>query len=204
MGRLNPLWFAQGWWRTLHRVTAIVSSLFLLLIATTGMLISISSCGVVISRAMHHGSRPVITEDLSKPLTDAELPGMLHTTLSAYRAANPGVAIRVLRLRYFAGMPQGVVVSGAKVADQLVYNAVSGRPASLTEPNYPPPGQTFGWQADETLKEIHRGDFFGLSGRLISLLCGFALLYLSVSGAVMYCDMWNRRRAKGRWGLFWN
>jgi hypothetical protein len=32
----------------------------------------------------------------------------------------------------------------------------------------------------------------------MDLLAGIALLYLTISGAVLYVDLWNRRRKKGR------
>jgi hypothetical protein len=147
--------------------------------------------------------RPGITVDVSRPLADSELPGMLHTTLRAFRIGNENEPIKAIRLRYFAGMPQGVVVGGDRQTTQFAYNASTGRWASFHEPGYPVTGQTFGWQVDETVKELHRGDYFGLTGRWISLLCGFSMLYLAVSGAVMYFDLWNRRRKKNKKELFW-
>jgi uncharacterized iron-regulated membrane protein len=204
MERRNPFWSAGGWWRTLHRGVAIVAATFLTVQAVTGVILGVSSMGVVISKSLHGGKRPVLTVDLSAPLTDDELHRMLDTTLKAYRAADPTGTVKVLRLRYFAGMPQGVIVTGGDQVRQLVFNAATGRRASLTEPNYPTPGQTFGWQADETFKQIHRGDFIGLSGRGMSVLGGLCLLYLSISGAVMYFDLWSKRRAKGRPSFFWS
>ncbi|MBC2665884.1 PepSY domain-containing protein [Novosphingobium flavum] len=201
--RRAAFWFAGDWWRTLHRGTAIVSALFLSVIAVTGTILATSSIGVVINTALA-GGRTAITRDLSSPLTEGDSAKMLETTLHAYRAEYGAVPAKVVRLRYFAGMPQGVVVTGENTPDQLVYNAATGRRVSLTEPNYPAPGQTFGWQVDETAKKIHRGDAFGISGMWISLLCGFALLYLTVSGAIMYFDLWNRRRQRGKRELFWS
>jgi uncharacterized iron-regulated membrane protein len=52
-------------------------------------------------------------------------------------------------------------------------------------------------------KRIHRGDVLGLPGRAIDVLAGFSLLFLAVSGAVMYWDMLARRRRAGRRGWFW-
>jgi uncharacterized iron-regulated membrane protein len=202
LGRPAPYWSAGGWWRTLHRTVAITASLFLAVIVTSGTVEAIGSIGVLTFRIAHNG-RPGLTADVSKPLTDAELPAMLDTTLKAYRAANPNDPIKVLRLRYFAGMPQGIVVSAGKETEQLVFNAASGRPVSLTEPGYPLTGQPFGWQADQTFKQIHRGDMFGLPGRFIGLFTGLSVLFLAISGTVTYLDLWNRRRKAGRAGLFW-
>ncbi|HUO22507.1 MAG TPA: PepSY-associated TM helix domain-containing protein [Caulobacteraceae bacterium] len=202
-GQASPFWSAGGVWRSLHRSVAICASLFLLVMATSGTILSVSSMGVTLNGVLNHGKRPGITNDLSQPLTDAELPGLLGVTLAANRAAGGEPEIRVLRLRYYAGMPQGVVVTGGD-AEQRVFNAQTGRRVSLTEPNYPAPGQTFGWQVDETVKMIHRGDYFGLTGRWIDLISGFCLLYLAISGAAVYLKLWANRRRSGRPGLFWS
>jgi uncharacterized iron-regulated membrane protein len=62
---------------------------------------------------------------------------------------------------------------------------------------------TWGWQVSQTAKQIHRGDIIGLSGRWIDLLSGLALLYLVLSGAVLYYQLWSNRRRKGKGALFW-
>lgn len=128
---------------------------------------------------------------------------MLQTTVQSYAAAMPGVPARVVRLRYYGGMSQGVVISGGEIAEQLVFNAVTGKRASMTEPGYPPTGYPFGWNAQQTMKSIHRGDYFGVSGRCMSLFAALSLIYLSVSGVVLYWKMWSRRRQQGRPALFW-
>jgi uncharacterized iron-regulated membrane protein len=141
--------------------------------------------------------------DASSPLSDAELPVLLRTSLSAFRAAQPGSPIKVIRLRYFAGMPQGVIIAGREHTQQIVYNAATGRRVSMTEPGYPETGQPFGWQEHQLMKQIHRGDWLGLPGRGMDLIAGLSLIFLSVSGSVMYLDAWKRRRRGGRAGFFW-
>jgi uncharacterized iron-regulated membrane protein len=129
---------------------------------------------------------------------------MLETTLAAYRSAMPGAATRVLRLRYFSGMAQGVVIADDEDTTQLVFSTATGRQVSETEPGYPNTGFPLGWQGHETLKRIHRGDYFGMSGRWAEFTAGLAILYLSISGLKMYYDVWRRRRTAGRHGLFWH
>ena len=203
MGRPGPFWSAGGVWRSLHRGVAGAASLFLLVVVLTGAICAFGDLAVSWYRVSHHGTRPGMTADVSSPLSDAELPGMLHTTLAAYHAAMPATPIKVVRLRYFAGMPQGVIVTGGPETLQRAYNAATGAVAPLSGPGYPVTGQPFGWQADQMIKGIHRGDAFGMTGRWLSLMTGLSLLFLCVSGAATYVQLWNQRRRAGRPGLFW-
>jgi uncharacterized iron-regulated membrane protein len=204
MGRRNPFWVAGGWWRTLHRVISIVAVAFLFVQALSGFVLASGSVGVAVNQWLHNG-RPGLTKDVSSPLGDAELATMLHTTLTALRADSGDAPIKVLRLRYFAGMPQGVVVAGVgEDTRQVAFNAATGGKAWLSGPGYPDTDMTWGWQASQTAKKIHRGDWMGPIGRWVDLLSGLALLYLAISGMVMYLDLWSRRRKAGRHGFFWS
>jgi hypothetical protein len=141
--------------------------------------------------------------DYSSPLRDAEIPGMVQTTLNGFKAARGTTPIKVIRVRYFSGMPQGAIVTGGEDTAQWIFNAASGRRVSMTEPNYPFTGFPFGWEEHELVKKIHRGDALGVPGRLMDVFAGCSLVFLSISGLIMYLDLWNRRRRIGRSGLFW-
>jgi uncharacterized iron-regulated membrane protein len=185
-GRGSPFWSAGGAWRNVHRGLATIAAAFLLIVVLSGTLLAVGDAGVSVYRMTHDGKRPGLTVDASAPLDAAELPGMLHTTLAAYREGAAQRPLRVVRLRYFAGMPQGVVVTADEDARQLAFDTRSGRRASLSGDDYPVTGQPFGWQENQIVKAIHRGDVIGLPGRWLNLLAGLALLFLSVSGATLY------------------
>jgi uncharacterized iron-regulated membrane protein len=202
-GRKALFWSAGGWWRTLHRAVALVAALFITVVALSGVFLAVNALGINISKALKHGVRPGLTVDASSPLSDGQLPSMLHTTLTAYRHAHPGAGLKVLRLRYFAGMPQGVVITDEPTSRQLVFNAQTGRAVSETEPGYPDTDMPFGWQIGQIAKQIHRGDILGLPGRWMDLLSGLSLVYLGASGVVIYVELWRKRRSRGRHGLFW-
>ena len=199
-------WSAGGWWRTLHRWVSIVASAFILLIALSGTWLAVESLvfGYYLVQHLPAPGQPMVRESGVTPLQETRLSPMLSTTLAAYKAAFADQPLKVVRLRVYGGMPQGVVIIGlGDDTQQVVFNAGTGRRVSLTEPGYPPTGFPFGWQAHQTAKQIHRGSYIGLSGRWMDLLGGLAIIYLSVSGAVMYVDMWNRRRRGGRPALLW-
>lgn len=128
---------------------------------------------------------------------------MMQVTLDSERSDKPNVPIKVVRLRIYAGMPQGVVVTGGDTTKQMVFNASTGRAVSETEPGYPPTGFPFGWQAHQTAKDVHRGGIVGLTGRFMDLFAGLSMFYLSASGIWIYCDLWKRRKEAGKSKLVW-
>jgi uncharacterized iron-regulated membrane protein len=203
IGRRSWFWWAGGGWRSLHRAVSLLSAAFVLVVALSGTWLAIESLGRAINvshRPPSAGGQP--SAETFPPLRDADVPAMLSTTLAAYRRSEPDAGLRVLRLRYYGSMPQGVVITGSE-ASQVVFNAASGRRVSETEPEYPPSYFPFGWQAHQIAKQIHRGDFIGLPGRWMDLLGGLSMLFLSASGAVMYYDLWSRRSSSGRRALIW-
>ena len=197
-------WSAGGWWRTLHRWIAICAAVFILFVAFSGTWLAVESLwfGIYLST---HGPPPVARHAHPAPLPEAQLPAMLDVTLQAQRSQMPDLPLKAVRLRIYGGMPQGVVIAGqGDDTRQVVFNASTGRRATETEPGYPETGFPFGWQAHQLAKQIHRGDIIGLSGRWMDLIAGLSLVFLSLSGSVMYFDMWNRRRRAGRRALVWS
>jgi uncharacterized iron-regulated membrane protein len=206
-GRSGMFWSGGGPWRVLHRAICVVAAAFILEIAITGTLLAADNIAVsFFLRAQSKlplGSISPVRGSQASPLIDADLPAMLRTTIAASENAAPDAPIKVVRLRYFAAIPQGVVITGGEETRQLVFNAASGRKAFEYEPGYPITGFPFGWEEHEIVKRIHRGDYFGLPGRWTDLLAGLSLIALACSGLAMYLEMWSKRRRSGRWNPLW-
>ena len=210
MGRVNPFWTGGDWWRSLHRIVSVVCCLFLLVIAASGTWLAVESLVfgyylktnlVTLPNGQHVPAAFAL--DPSSPMKDDALAPMLKSSLTRYRASNPTAGIRVIRLRYYGGRPQGVIVTGDDPARQLVYDTQTGQSLGLTEAWYPETGFPFGWQAHQIAKSVHRGDYFGLTGRATSTVAGLAMIYLSISGIIMYLQMWRKRRKAGKASFFW-
>jgi len=208
LNRAGLFWSGGGAWRMLHRSVALIAALFLLEISITGMLLATDNIAVAAAARARGGQQmgansPILIRAVS-PLIDADLPQMLRTTLAAYQSTSPDTPIRVIRLRIFGHMPQGAIITGDPEARQLIFNAVTGSTAHEYEKGYPVTGFPFGWDEHEIVKRIHRGDYFGLTGRWLDLAAGLSLVFLSASALVMYFDMWSSRKKQGRSGLFWS
>ncbi len=209
MGRTALFWPGGGTSRGWHRGLAIVAALPLLVVAVSGTILSIDSLMMAVYRLEHpdrilHGMAPVgMIADYSRPLSAGEIAPMARTTLAAFAAADPARPIKALRLRYFAGYAQGVIIAGGDQTGQLVFDARSGRRLSMSEPGYPDTVFPTGWEWHERLKRIHRGDFFGPAGRWLSLLAGLSLTWFAASGLWMYYGLWERRARKGRMAVLW-
>lgn len=209
LGRSKLFWDAGSLWRRLHRGIALVFSLYLLLIAVTGCMLEFDAAyhAIMIDQATREvgaaHAQDRFTLDATSPLADGELPAMLATTLASFRRDHPATPIKALRLRYYSGYAQGVVIAGGSQTSQLVYNARNGQSMSETEGGYAPVYYPFGWQYHEAVKKLHRGDYFGFSGRVMGMFSGFALIYLSISAIVMYLELLRKRRRIGKNGLFW-
>lgn len=200
--------------RRLHRWVSIIAAVFVLYVATTGLMMAFDSVWTTAYMASHGlmlpgaggGPPPALVKMFANDGTvaDADLSTMLSTTLaSTHKADSNTPSPRVIRLRNYGGMAQGVVVTGDEVAEQLVFNASTGKPAGLYEPGYPRTPMPLQWGVHETWKRLHRGDFFGMAGRWMDLLSGAAILFLTISGIVMYLQLYRGRVQRGRRSPFW-
>ena len=207
-GRGALMWKGGGAWRQLHRWIAICSALPVLWLATTGFVLSVDNvvpgiAGMVSNPARKPAAPDAFDGFFGAPLQDAQLDGMTRATLAAYRAEAGITGIKVLQLRYFAGYAQGVVVGADAATTQHVYNTATGAPMSMTEPGYPKVSFPLGWEWHQKMKRLHRGDYFGITGRWLVFAGACGALYLLVSGAIMYLHQRRRRVNRGHSDWVW-
>ena len=195
LNRKQLFWMAGGRLRAYHRAIAVISAVLLIGVAFSGTWLGFESSWHTFAKPPPHAVTP--------ELTDADVIDMAGATLNVLRLAEPAERIKVLRVRYYGGMRQGVVITDEPVTRQLVFNTATGKEVSLTEPGYPSSGFPFGLQMHEDIKHLHSGFLFGLWARVLDLLAGLGLIFLSISGLLMYLDMWTNRRIAGRGQFLW-
>lgn len=207
--RKSLFWKAGDNWRMLHRGISLVAAIFLVIVAVSGGFLAIDNIGGSFYMKAHGlgGPNPnqhdPLMSSAAAPLVDRQLPAMLNTTIQSYRQNWGDTPIKVIRLRYYGTMPQGVIVTGGARTDQLVFDTSTGVAAGMTEKGYPETPFPFGWAWHEAVKQVHRGSYLGLTSRVTDLFAGFSLVYLTISGMVMYWQLYRRRLKGGKRELFW-
>ncbi len=195
LGRKQLFWSGGGLLRTLHRVTSLGAAVFLIVIAFSGTWLGFESTWHTFVKR-NPPAKPVA-------LAEGEVLNMADATVKAWRATEPDVAIKVLRVRKYAGMDQGAIVTDEPVTRQIIFNTATGEKIGLTEPGFPPSGFPFGMDTHEFIKHLHAGFLFGTWARILLLMGGLSLVFLSGSGLWMYFEMWLKRFKLGRKSFFW-
>lgn len=195
MKRPQMFWTTADRWRSLHRSVSVAAAVLLVLVAASGTWLGFESSWATFNR-----HRPP-AETLA--ITPPQAERIVATTLRSFRADEPTTPIRVLRARIWYGQPEGAVVTATTPTRQRVYSAGTGAEQSLNSPLYPANPFPFGLTVHEWVKHFHSGELLGLPARVLDLLAGLSLVFLSISGLWMYVGLWRKRAQGGRRGLFW-
>ena len=178
--------------RQYHRWVSLVAALFLVVVATTGVILQVQKLTGNDADAAGHGDKDraaALTTAMPSPAYAA----LLGRTLDAARARAPNSPIASVSLKGEGDEVQGVVMLPGDPPRQLTIDARSGR---LIKDETRDP--------DSLILRIHSGAILGEPGVVLGVLWGSALVILSVTGAWVYLSMYRRRRkASGKGGLFW-
>ncbi len=187
--------------RKYHRWIGLPFGLFLLFMGCTGALLAIDdmSSPTALER---RGAKPVgegRIEPASLPLAQAS---RLFDT--ALRAAQADTSNRVVSIRLFMQdtAPRAEIVRSGK--PPLLLDALTGTPVATRSGSGGPAGMpawrisVHGW-----LEYLHRGAFASWPGLIMVLFTGIALIALSMTGLLVYVDMFRRRRKSGGREWFW-
>jgi uncharacterized iron-regulated membrane protein len=173
--------------RSVHRWISLPVVIFMFFVTVTGIVLSVQEI-------QGEGGRPEQRSSALRP-DDRVLLGAALEAFPAAQAALPELKLQRVELSVTAAGPVAKYFSSnrraASVEADLVRNVVKVVP--------PPQPSMHG-----LFVTLHSGKWFGMAGLVVVLLCGVALAALSVTGLLVYIDMYRRRNDAGKSGLFWS
>lgn len=196
--------------RKWHRWISTAAMVLLAWVACTGVLLAIDSMyppaglGGAPGAAESAASAPT---DIAQPLDNAAIERwLINATESVVPASAQPDSIDV-QLRMQGDQPIARVTLGNN-ATPVSVNAQDG---SLIATPVAPAAEPTPWYNDaatrvrihDFLQDLHRGTIIGLSGQVLDIFTGLSFVFLSISGAVMYFQLYLRRRKSGNKQWFW-
>ena len=172
--------------RQIHRWISLVAALFLLIVATTGVILQVQR----LTGEDEDRDREARTA-VAMPL-DAYAP-MLAKTLAVAHARAPSRPIASIELQLAGEEPKGVVTFPGEPGRQITVDPRDGKLLKDEE-----------HEAESLILRIHSGEILGEPGVVLGVFWGSALVLLSITGFIVYLELYRRRRkASGKNGLFW-
>lgn len=183
--------------RKWHRWISTVAALFLLFVASTGVLLHLD---MMVRGSTPPGGEPPLPPGATVTALDGNALGQIVTRAVATAAATrPDLEVHRIEVSLLKGKP--VVTIGRMSADG---SAAAGIKVDGTTGQIIPPPPPKAKSYHYVLQDLHAGYFLGWTGRIISVLLGLSLITLAVTGLKLWLDMYSRRRQAGRKGLFWD
>ena len=209
-GRSAFFWSSRdGLWRRLHRWISIVSAAFILNIAISGTIVAFGEIQLNLFLQYQIGAppypRPTPLPTVSNDRLSGDIITMLQTTYTAALQNHPASSITAIELVNRDGVDKGIVTLGGEQPSVLAFDPATGTATTDRATSGKQAGNGYFADWHQLVKRLHRGDIIGhFSGRYIDIAAGFALLYLVISGIVMYFDLKSLRNKQGRSGWFWS
>ena len=172
--------------RQIHRWISLVAALFLLIVATTGVILQVQR---------PTGEDEDHDRDAPKALAipAGNYAPMFAKTLEVAREREPKRPIASIELQLAGDKPKGVVTFPGEPGRQISVDPRGGRVLKDEE-----------HEAESLILRIHSGEILGEPGVVLGVFWGSALVLLSITGFIVYLELYRRRRkASGKNGLFW-
>ena len=177
--------------RKIHRWISIGAALFLVIVASTGVILQAQK--LLGGDEKDQDKDRVVAGAMTTSSDAAAYGAMLSKTLDATRTRAPNQPIASIELRFAGDEPRGVVTLPGDPGRQITVDPRDGK--VLKDEAH---------EAESIFLRIHSGEILGEPGVVMGLLWGLALVVLSITGGLMYLDMYRKRRkARGKGQVFW-
>lgn len=173
--------------RQYHRWFSFPLILFLFIVTVTGVVLQ----GEEVAGGLQ--PRPAPPKVSALP-SDAAFVAQVQQALAAAKAAQPDFAAQQVTFDYSRGQAKvrfGVQPRGGPSIDIDLKTGATKVQAA------PKPS------LHVTMIQLHTGRMFGPVGLIVMMLVSLVFMVLTVTGLLVYIDMWKRRRAASKKGFFW-
>jgi len=183
---------SPNFWRQWHRWIALPTTLFLMFVAITGVLVAFTEFFGE-AEALREATRDLVSPlMLGAPF--AAWSGRLDSALAAVAAQAPGAPVDKITMQFKGNTPTITIFTGKPAGGEdrrFVVDANSGRVTEVAP-----------YVDKPLLHRIHSGEAFGDGGLVVAMFWGSALAFLSLSGFLVYAQMFRRTRT-GLRRFFW-
>ena len=178
--------------RQLHRWTSLPLILFLVLMIGTGVVLQFEEIGKIGGEA----ARPPAVENAANGNypSDKAIQAQLIEAFAKAREANPDFRPKRIELTVAAGQEATRFALQPRGGPFIEVDHVNDRVKAEMNPKLP---------LHVLMIRLHTGSAMGAIGVWIMLAAGLILLWLAISGAYLYWQMWRNRSKIGRKAIFW-
>lgn len=175
--------------RRWHRWVALPAALFLMFIASTGLILHVES----VWTANVMAQRAAAVRGSTTPLPDDRAIAEMVRRVLDEAKREPGLTTTSISLSFINGRVVGAASDGiGPTSKRIEIDALTGERIvnDGVDPNV----------VHLFIQDIHAGYKFGWLGRMISILSGLSLLTLAITGLQVWYDAYRRRKTRT---LFW-
>lgn len=175
--------------RKLHRWTSFPLIVVLVLLIGTGVVLQFEEVG-----GLAGGEAPAAGPSPRADVDSDKSTAQLTDALARLRSAQPDFRPARIELSLAPGRETTRFAMQPRGGPALEIDHASGTVKADMNPATP---------LHVTMIRLHTGSAFGAAGIIAMLVGSFILLFLSISGIVLYWQMWRNRVSRGRREMFW-
>ncbi len=174
--------------RQIHRWVSFPLILFLFVVTATGVVLQVEELGGI------GGSDAPARPTVSALPGDAELAAMVQSAAAKARAAQADFPAQTVTLDFSRGAQKARFAVTPRGGPSIEVDMKSG----ATKVQATPPTSLHG-----LMIQLHTGRTLGAFGLIVIAICSLVFLVLTITGFIVYLQMWQRRRGLGKAGMFW-